>query len=184
MLRDEPQIFLSINYSDTERGFIPHRLFLISKTPSLLCKWVIGPVSLPRAATTTMCTYEYLSDPDRHLACFFSNLKAFWNTFTSLEAGRGTQDSNGGNHEILQPQWITGSVCAWERLSEREENKKKEKKKRRKGTEERRPKVLRKGSIPSTAQVHDLSPVIEMAKSLQISSGEGESISGIYYKTC
>ena len=75
-------------------------------------------------------------------------------------------------------------MCMGEIEREIEENKKKEKKKRRKGTEERRPKALRKGSIPSTAQVHDLSPVIEMAKSLQISSGEGESVSGIYYKTC
>ena len=47
-------------------------------------------------------------------------------------------------------------MCMGEIEREIEENKKKEKKKRRKGTEERRPKALRKGSIPSTAQVHDL----------------------------
>ena len=76
-----------------------------------------------------------------HLACFFSYLKAFWNIFTSLEAGRGTWDSNEGNHRLLQSQWIMGSVCMGE--TERTEYKKWEEKKK-KGNREKEAQVSQK----------------------------------------
>ena len=75
-----------------------------------------------------------------HLACFFSNLKAFWNIFTSLEAGRGTWDSNEGNHRLLQSQWLTGSECMGE--TERTEYEKGENKK--KGNREKETQVSQK----------------------------------------
>ena len=70
--------------------------------------------------------------------------------------------------EIIDYYSLSGSweVCAWER--QRGQNTKKEKKKRRKGTEKKRLKSLRNGSVPSSGQVDHLSPVIKVAKSLQI----------------
>lgn len=63
----------------------------------------------------------------------------------------------------------------WGGRRERREN---EKKKRREGTEKKRFQALRKGSISSTAQGRDLSPVIEMAKSLQICHTDSQRSAG------
>lgn len=69
--------------------------------------------------------------------------------------------------EIIDYYSLSGSreVSAWER--QRGQNTKKEKI-RRKGTEKKRLKSLRNGSVPSSGQVDHLSPVIKVAKSLQI----------------
>lgn len=69
--------------------------------------------------------------------------------------------------EIIDYYSLSGSreVSAWER--QRGQNTKKEKI-RRKGTEKKRLKSLRNGSVPSSGQVDHLSPVIKEAKSLQI----------------
>ena len=69
--------------------------------------------------------------------------------------------------EIIDYYSLSGSreVSAWER--QRGQNTKKEKI-RRKGTEKKRLKSLRNGSVPSSGQVDHLSPVIKVAKSVQI----------------
>lgn len=98
-----------VNYSDTKKGdFIPHRLFGISKPRHLLCKWV--RISIPSMSNRNSRAHLWIPR-GCILACFFSSLKAFWKSFTSLEAGKGTQDSNKGNCKILQPRGSREVKC-------------------------------------------------------------------------
>lgn len=172
---------MPIIQTQNEGDFTPRGLFLISKTSDLLCKWVRASVTYMSNCNNNV-QYEFLNDTFWHAfspawtftAIFSLDWKQREGFRIVIKAINKYHNPSGSFRIRFYGEYVYGRGVV-----EGTERKKREwEEKRREGTEKKRFQALRKGSISSTAQGRDLSPVIEMAKSLQICHTDSQRSAG------